>query len=113
MRTVGSGTAVGQGERDAGRYRRRRPATVAGGTTDPRPAPEAEQKGPPALRLELDEARDAIRERLARRRELRFDVRELRAELTRAAELEPQGTACREALDAALVLAARLAGLIG
>lgn len=113
MRTVGSSTAVGYGERDLGRHRRRRPAAVAGGGSDPRPASPVEADGLPALRAAPAEARDAIRERLARRRELRYEVRGLRAELSRAAELEPQGTACREALEAALILASRLAVLIG
>ncbi|GEM_PF-5170209 len=113
MRTVGIGTAVGYGERDLGRHRRRRPTAVAGGSSDPRPAPPVQGDGLAALRLDPAEARDAIRERLARRRELRYEVRGLHAELTRAAELEPQGTACREALEAALIVASRLAVLIG
>lgn len=113
MRTVGSGTAVGQGERDAGRHRRRRPTAVAGGISEPRATAPVAAAGPPALRLDPDEARDAIRERLSRRSALRFEVRELRDALTRASGLEPEGTACREALDAALALSVRLAELVG
>ncbi len=118
MRIVVSGTAVGHQERDAGRYRRRRSATVAGGASDPPAVPSTPSDGVvpaavAALVLDGGEAREVIRERFARRRELRFEVGELQAELGRAVELEPRGTACREALDAALALASRLAELIG